>query len=502
MKRHFRSAGRVVLAACVVVGAQELGRAGDPVADTVRVHLDNAKAVHEKARQRAAEAVRTACDNAIKVAGVEKQAAVAADLKAQEQAFSSTGVVPTAAAVKQAADEYREAIAVADANLERAYVRAVRRYADQGESEKALAVEREKATLRGQQPAAASTGPATRGVPDEAATGRSLAAARAQYRTDVGEARRTLVAQLEGKLNAATDAGQLRSAQELKAFEDSVKAGGAVSENATDPAVAAAAATYRRAVQSANVRMARAFSLAVHDLTRARQLDRAQAVQTEYVLTGLSGIDLAAVPGEGGAPTDTTYVLGRNLPEFLTTADRWDLHPRGGISLQRWTYVRSKSGNYLDRDFTCDLWFTTEGTGTNIFVGIGDGRGRPGLTVPANSLALSINSPDVDGGTVGFLKADGEVTPIGQLNAAGDYVARIEKTGKAVTFAVGDEDADGTFNAKLSTTVTDAAVLAPFITSHNAHLFFGGGRFWKVRYVNGKPPAVIPDAVVKSLAGN
>jgi hypothetical protein len=264
--------------------------------------------------------------------------------------------------------------------------------------------------------------------------------------------------------------------------------------------VVAAAANYCRAIQSANVRMSRAFSQAIHDLTRARQIAQAEAVQKEFVATGLSCIDLSAVLAESGvSPGDTTYVLGRRLPDFLTTTDRWDRHPRGGIFLARRAFIRSKGGDYFDRDFTCDFWFTTETTGSYIFIGIGNGHGRPADDGPTNSLALCITSPDNGNGAVGFLRADGQIDPIGQLTAAGDYVARIQKVGNVLSLSVGDEDADGTFNPKMSTTLSDASVLAPFITTHNGHLFFGGGRFWKLRYISGKPPAVIPDAVVKSL---
>jgi hypothetical protein len=259
-----------------------------------------------------------------------------------------------------------------------------------------------------------------------------------------------------------------------------------------------AAMAYRQAIQSANVRVARAFARAVRDFTRARQIDQAEAVQAEFVGTGLSSIDLSAVPVDGVYPGDTTYILGRRLPDLLTTTDRWDLRDRG-IFLERHAYIRTVAGDYLDRDFTCDLWFTVETTGTSIFIGIGGGHGTPTEIAPDNSLALNITSPDYQNGTVGFVRADGQIDPIGQLSVAGDYVARIQKLGSVLSMSVGDEDADGTFNPRLSTTISDASVLAPFMTAHRAHLFFGGGRFWKIRYINGRPPAVIPDSVVKSL---
>ena len=98
-----------------------------------------------------------------------------------------------------------------------------------------------------------------------------------------------------------------------------------------------------------------------------------------------------------------------------------------------------------------------------------------------------------------MLRPDGQIDTIGHLSTAGDYVARIERAGNVLSMSIGDEDADGTFNAKFSTTISDTSVLAPFMTARNAHIFFGGGRFWKLRYINGKPPAVIPDVPAKSI---
>jgi hypothetical protein len=475
--------------------ADDAGTNSDPVA----VRLDSAKTVNAKAHQQAAEVLRTAIEDTIK-STLTKQPDLAARLKSQEQAFTATGQLPSSPSEKQAADNYREAIDLADANLDRAFSRAVRHYASQGDGDKALALEQEKSRLN-QQRLAATAAPATQNTTTPAAIAQTLSQAKAQYRTDVNEATQKLVAKVDARLNAAMNAGDLPTAQTSQAMKDALKTNGQIPEHPTDTAIIAAVADYRHAIQSANVRMARGYSQAVHDLTRARQLDQAEVVQREYVTAELSSIDLNSVPDSGSAPGDTTYVLGRNLPEFLTTAEHWDMHPRGGIFLPKHIFIRSKNGNFLDRDFTCDIWFTTETTGTIMFIGLGDGRGRPADDVPTNSLALCITSPDINEGAIGFLRPDGQIDTIGHLTSAGDYVARLEKSGNVLTMSIGDEDPDGTFNARFSTSITDTSVIAPFMTTHNAHIFFGGGRFWKLRFINGKPPAVIPDAVVNSLMG-
>jgi hypothetical protein len=496
-----RLVSRLLIAALVIAGFFAVSRADDAgaSADPVRERLATAKAVNTKAKQQAGDTLRAGFESAIKSASSGKQSDLVTQLKSQEQAFTATGALPAAAEMKQAVSDYHEAIELSDATLDRAYARAIRHYAAQGDGTTALALEQEKSRLSQQRTAIAAT-PASQ----ESATGTTadaLMQGKARYRTTVNDAMKTMLAKVDSRLNIVINAGELQPARELQAIETSLKTSGRIPENITDAEVMSAAANYRHAIQIANVQMARAYSAAVRQLTQKRQLDQAQAVQTEFVTSELSTIDLTAIAGDGASPADTTYVLGRNLPEFLTTGEHWDLHPRGGIFLQRRSFIRSKNGDFLNRDFTCDFWFTTETTGTNIFIGLGDGRGRPTDLVPANSLALCISSPDANEGAVGFLRPDGQIDTIGQLSSAGDYVARIERAGNVLSMSIGDEDADGTFNAKFSTTLSDTTVMAPFITNHNAHIFFGGGRFWKIRFINGKPPAVIPDGVVKSLVG-
>jgi tetratricopeptide (TPR) repeat protein len=495
-----RQAFCIVLVAWAIGAFQKFVRADDTAnaADPIRARLDSAKAINAAARKQAADALKAACDTAI--AANRDQPNLESQIKAQEDAFISGGAVPSLPTLQSAINDYHAAIDLADSNLQRAFARAIRHYSAENQGRMAMAVEKEKLSLAQQMKGTAAAPPAEK-VVTPAEVDQALAQAKAQYRTRVNDARQALLAKVDARLNEVLDAGNLPASQALQAAEDALKSSGMVPDGSTDPVVIGATANYRHAIQTANVGMAGAYSQAVRDFTRARELDRAEAVQNEFITSELSGIDLNSVSYDGGEnPSDTTYMLGKRLPDFLTTSDRWE--PRGhGIFLSRHAFIRSKAGDYLDRDFACDVWFTIESTGTSIFIGIGEGRGRPADGVPLNSLALAINSPDNFDGAVGFVRADGQIDTIGHLSA-GDYVARIRKTGNILTLSVGDEDADGTFNPIVSTTVTQTSVLAPFLTTHNAHLFFGGGRFWKVRYILGAPPVVVPSTVVKSLAGN
>ena len=488
----------ILLMACFVLSFQQLIHADDSD-DPIRARLDDAKAIHAKALDQAAGDLRQSFDDAIQSATAANDGDQVAELEAQKDTFSSSGAMPIAPAMSAAAASYQDAVRLADANLERAYDRAVRHYAAEGKDDLAMAVVHEKNSVLKVHPDGEGAPAALADAIDPQTIAQNLAAAKAAYRSSVTQSRGTLLARIQARLNEAMDAGDLPTVQVLQAAQGAVQSGGEVPDTITDPAIVRAAADFKQAVQSANIRMARAYTLAVRDYTRARQIDQAEAIQAEFVASGLSTIDLTALPADaGGTVQDTTYLLGWHLPDFLTTGDPWDWHGRG-IFLQRHAFIRTRLGDYLDRDFTCDFWFTTESTGTYIFIGIGNGRGRPDDGVPINSLALNINSPDNQSGTVGFLRADGQLDPIGQLPTAGDYVARIQKLGTILTLAVGDEDADGTFNPRFATTVSDTTVLAPFMTAHSAHLFFGGGRFWKLRFINGRPPTVVPDMVVKSV---
>jgi hypothetical protein len=86
-------------------------------------------------------------------------------------------------------------------------------------------------------------------------------------------------------------------------------------------------------------------------------------------------------------------------------------------------------------------------------------------------------------------KSQGENTQkVGNLPDTGAFIARIQKQGNAVTFAVGT-DHNGTFRADMSTRIDDMRAIAPSLNDHNMHLYFGNNAlFTKVRLVaNGAP---------------
>ena len=154
-----RSAFRSITAACVIAAAFSVSRADDAAStgDPILVHLNDAKAVNTKAKKQAADVLHTATDNAIKSAASKKQADQVALLESQLQAFTANGTVPSALEIKKPVEDYREAIVLADANLDRAFSRAVRHYAAEGHSEKALQIEQEKSRLHQERAAAEAT---------------------------------------------------------------------------------------------------------------------------------------------------------------------------------------------------------------------------------------------------------------------------------------------------------------------------------------------------------
>ncbi|HTW95458.1 MAG TPA: hypothetical protein VMD30_11720 [Tepidisphaeraceae bacterium] len=489
----------LLVAMCLAIAFQSIAQADDAGAggDPIATKLADAKKIHAQALEQADATLLSAFDDAISSAGSDVDAS---ELSSEKDAFSSQHVLPTAAAMKEAKDTYRQAIRAADHALIVAYVRAIRHYAAEGKDQKALKIEQEKDAMieRGAGKLGEAGAGAAADSTDPSVIASNLSTAKSQYQAAAADDMKALQAAVDRRLNSAADAGDLQTVQMMRGAEADLNNGTPIN-GVTDPAVLAALAKYKTAIQGANLHMARAYLQAVQNYTRARQFDQALAVQGEFVSTGLSGIAVDTAADNDYATEDTIYPLGARLPDFLTTRDRWDVRARG-IFLQRRAFIRSKSGDYLTRDFTCDLWFTTESTGTFIYIGVGPGIGRPSDGLPVNSLALNIVSPDNNNGEVGFLRPDGETDGIGNLNSAGDYVARIQKIGDVLTLGVGQEDADGTFTPQVSTTVSDMNIIAPFLTNHDGHIFFGGGRFWQVRYLNGRPKPVIPDTVVASLA--
>jgi hypothetical protein len=196
-----------------------------------------------------------------------------------------------------------------------------------------------------------------------------------------------------------------------------------------------------------------------------------------------------------------TYRLSSELPDFLTSKDSVfaALPKRWGILVPEESYIRTKAGNFLGKDFTCDVWFYMIKDLKDMhdrsikqmpaLVGIGAGTINITNEGPLDALYLEINPPDQSKGEVILHKrqASNKIT-IGHLKDFDTYIARIQKSGDLVTFAVGTEE-NGNFVQAMSTTVSlqDAGA---FLNDSNAHLFFGNGVFEQIRIGAGPPPVV------------
>ncbi len=146
-------------------------------------------------------------------------------------------------------------------------------------------------------------------------------------------------------------------------------------------------------------------------------------------------------------------------------------------------YIRTVAADYLGKDFTYEISFTTT-FATDIFgtpprqsmiIGLGSADIQPGfgLHEPVNSLFLRIGTPSTDGGAVTL--SNGPLTSLatlGSITANGLHRARIEKVGDRVTFSV-DAFYDGSFKADYAYVVENLAETAPFLTAENTRLFFG-----------------------------
>jgi VCBS repeat-containing protein len=146
-------------------------------------------------------------------------------------------------------------------------------------------------------------------------------------------------------------------------------------------------------------------------------------------------------------------------------------------------YVRTVAGDYLGKDFTYEISFTTsfwpninnDLPRQSMIIGLGSAEIQQGfgLHEPVNSMFLRIGTPSTDGGAITL--SNGPLTSVatlGAISANGLHRVRIEKVGNQATFSV-DAFYDGSFQADYTYVVTDLAAVAPFLTGENTRLFFG-----------------------------
>jgi hypothetical protein len=182
--------------------------------------------------------------------------------------------------------------------------------------------------------------------------------------------------------------------------------------------------------------------------------------------------------------------LSAILPKYFECAT-WYSITAGGMELPVGHFIRTRASDYLDRDFTFDVWLSiNEKDKSGGMIGLGTGLDDQGGT-PENSVFLKINhrSPDLN------IRRSGTRADLNRRNLeSGEYMARIEKKGLTVTFSLGVEES-GVFKSEYTRTVPDINNTSDaHFTNRNMHLFFGAGCFTRFRFVPARQVERKPDA--------
>jgi hypothetical protein len=281
--------------------------------------LDDAKKAHTEAIDGATSALTVAFDNQIKTADAAGDADASNALSAQRKAFVVQGLLPNSPMMSHAVIQFLEITKAANDNLAVAYTNAIEGFDKESKVDLAAQARRERVALlsNSASPIPAASGPTS--VPTTQAIGQDLAAAKSEYHHAVDEARKALVSTIDRRLNAAADAGNLTLVKSLQAAKSSADSDGTIPGDVTEPAVLAAKNDYDSAVQTFMAKLSAAYQTAVHDYTRSRQIDMAQATQDE--LDGLGIVE--------SLPAGAVVSL-RLSPKYLATDDKTLLPYPGG----------------------------------------------------------------------------------------------------------------------------------------------------------------------------
>lgn len=179
------------------------------------------------------------------------------------------------------------------------------------------------------------------------------------------------------------------------------------------------------------------------------------------------------VAGLADAPLPTTpqvSTLAANLPPFLECATSYSV-TRDGVQLPIGHFIRTRQGGFLQRDFVFDVWLAVNDKMQAALIGLGSGIDDNGGT-PSNSLFLIVQR------RIPGFSAGGRS---GRALDEGEYIARIEKKGAAVTFSVGTEK-NGVFDADFTETFPDISKIPGVdFNKRNMHIFFGNGLYTQFR---------------------
>ena len=428
-----------------------------PAADPVKDQLDKAKAQRTDERAKARAALVQAVDAQIKAAGSAGDLDALKLLTAQKDGFVTAGVLPNLPALKDAVALYTQALRKADGGMVAAYETAIEAYTSKSKAEEAMNVRKERhALLEG------TNEPAS---PD--APGLVLDRAKSDYQKAVDDAKKAYVQAFDAKITAATDAGNLTAVTKLQAAKTAAEADAALPEGFNDPALLTAKSRYGLAVQAANVKLAQAYRDAVRNFTRARSIEKAQAVQAEFDATGLGAMPAAgAAASPAGASGDSTTKLVKTLPAYLAATGAFAIE-KDGIRPGKGVIVGTKAADFLGKDFVFDVAVRMPKDEEWVIVGLGDGTEKGSMRVVIRN--------DSGWGRRAFLThGDQWGQHIGDIHSGEPYVIRVERHGGPVTVSVG-VTTEGKFTADITQTVSDPKEFVPTLTEKRAQLFFTGG---------------------------
>ncbi len=303
------------------------------------------------------------------------------------------------------------------------------------------------------------------------------------YSQATDSSKRFLLVAIDSRISAATDAGDLKLVESLQSARAVAQVDGSIPDAVKDPVILAAKTRYNQAIRIAGIRLAQAYRDSIRDYIRAGRTSDAQTTQAEMDAIGLSGVTpqapTALASGSDVAMPEGTFGLAKNLPPMLTTNAQYSVD-KDGIHLGE-SFIRTKKGDFLHRDFVFDLWFTTANHSTIALIGFGKGDGGD------DAVFFRVHPPDLIGGGVMVAASGQSMKGIGHLSEPGEYIARIEKQGNSITMSIGEEK-DGKFEASVSSTIPDIHEFAPYLNDKNMHLFFGHGfAFRQVRFSTSAP---------------
>ncbi|MBC8288917.1 MAG: hypothetical protein H8E37_01240 [Planctomycetes bacterium] len=179
-------------------------------------------------------------------------------------------------------------------------------------------------------------------------------------------------------------------------------------------------------------------------------------------------------------PTLERFTLTGQWPAVLEKTIPFT-QTRGGIGKIGRKYIRTKSGQFLDRDFTYEVQFTLKKDGGIAFIGFGAGLPNPSNFEPDDSVYLRLHAVGRYGGEVRIASAEAPNARYGVFRAPGTHRVRIIKSGQKVTFSV-DVNDDGPTKDDMTKSFPDIRKVGPYLDSKNGYLFFGGdGTFSEVR---------------------